>query len=102
MLVTVLGEPVSAGAGAPPLLSPEFEPPPPECSWWPPPLLAAVLVVVVVVVVVVVGVGVPWEPHATTSTPTATAETPTVREARLLMWAVVKDNGVSLSSKGAT
>jgi hypothetical protein len=25
-----------------------------------------------------------------------------VREARLLMWAVVKDNGVSLSSKGAT
>ena len=102
----MLGEPVSAGAGAapPPPESPEFEPPPPDesCPWWLLPPLAAALVVVVVVVVVVVGAGVPWEPHATDSTPTATAVTPTVREARLRMWAMVNDNGVSLSSKVTT
>jgi len=63
-------------------------------------LLAAELVVVVVVVVlVVVGAGVPFELHATDSTPTATAVMPTVRDARLRMWAVVNGNGLSLSSQ---
>jgi hypothetical protein len=62
-------------------------------SWW----LAED--VVVVVEVVDVGAGVPWELHATDSMPTATAATPTEKDARLRMWAVVNDNGISLSSQ---
>jgi hypothetical protein len=96
-LVTVS---VSPGAGAAP---PPPDPPDESCfSWWPPALLAAELVVVVVVVVVVlveVGAGMPFEPHATDNTPTTTAATPTVKDARLRMWAVINDNGISLSSQ---
>ena len=54
---------------------------------------------VVVVVVVVVGAVVPFELQATDSTPTATAAMPTVKDARLRSWAVVNDNGISLSSQ---
>ncbi|AGB21552.1 hypothetical protein Mycsm_01129 [Mycobacterium sp. JS623] len=102
VLVTVLGTTVtvsvSTGAWAAP---PPLDPPDESCfSWWPPPEAAAeVVVVVVVVLVVAVGAGVPVELHATDSAPTATAVTPTVRDARLEIWAVINDNGLSLSSQ---
>jgi len=51
------------------------------------------------VVVVVVGAVVPFELQATDSPPTATAAMPTVKDARLRSWAVVNDNGISLSSQ---
>jgi hypothetical protein len=61
-----------------------------------------VVVVVVVVVLVVVGAVVPFELHATVSTPAATATVPTVSDARVRIWAVVNDNGISLPRKVTT
>jgi hypothetical protein len=93
VLVTVPGATVSVSVwtGAAP-------PPPDEsCLSWCPPL--AVELVVVVVLVVAVGAGVPLEPQATEIRPTAMAVTPTVRDARLRIWAVVNDNGISLPRK---
>ena len=99
VLVTVLGATVSVCTGA--ALPPPPEPPDESClSWCPPPEAAAdVDVVVVVVEVVEVGAGVPLELHATDNRPTATAATPTVKDARLRTWAVLSNNGISLSSQ---
>ena len=96
MLVTVLGATVSAGAGG---HRPSRQTSrdshdgrrrcsPPSWSSWSS-----------LVVVVVVGAVVPFELQATDSTPTATAAMPTVKDARLRSWAVVNDNGISLSSQ---
>jgi len=68
-------------------------------SWWPPPDAAAEVAVVVVVVLVAVGAGVALVLHATKSTPAATAAMPTLRDARLRIWAVINDNGLSLPRK---
>lgn len=80
--------------------APPPDPPDESCfSWWPPPDAAAEVAVVVVVVLVAVGAGVALVLHATESTPAATAVMPTLRDARLRIWAVINDNGLSLPRK---
>jgi hypothetical protein len=103
VFVTVLGATVTVSVSAGAWAAPPPAPPDESCfSWWPPPEAAAdvlVVVVVVVVVLVVVGAGVPVELQATDSIPTATAVTPTPRDARLRIRALINDNGFSLSSQ---